>query len=105
MALFLALALLFLTYTAVFAQTHQDGASSTLYLADTDTQFSLSIADASSDVHIYISTPANSWFGIGFGADMRDSLMLVVYPDQHGSASTTPHPNIPTLTNPLHQKT
>jgi hypothetical protein len=102
MALLLTLALLLFSPTAVFAQTPQNVSSSTLYLADTDTQFSLNIADTSSDVYIYISTPTTSWFGIGFGTDMRDSLMLVVYPDQHGSASPTPTPTHTTLlTNPL----
>ena len=93
MALFLTLALLFISPTTIFAQTQHDEASSTLYLADTDTQFSLNIADTSSDIDIYISMPANAWFGIGFGAEIHDSLMLVVYPDQHGSASTTTTPN------------
>jgi hypothetical protein len=95
MALSFTLAFFFLFSTTILAQTQQDGASSTLYLADTDTQFSLNIADTSSDVHIYISTPATSWFGIGFGADTQNSLMLIAYPNEHGSASPQhlPRPN------------
>lgn len=74
-------------------------AASTFYLAETETQFSVNIANDSSDVYLYFASPAYSWVGVGFGQQMEDSLMLIMYPDVNGNSklapphSPQPHPN------------
>ncbi|KAF2469343.1 CBD9-like protein [Lindgomyces ingoldianus] len=62
--------------------------ASTFYLSETETQFSLNIANDSSDVFIYFTSPAYSWVGVGFGQEMRNSLMFVLYPSQDGKNVT-----------------
>ncbi|KAL6710516.1 hypothetical protein ACN47E_008564 [Coniothyrium glycines] len=63
-------------------------AASTLYIPETETQFSLNVANDSSDVFMYITTPAYSWFGVGFGSQMENSLMFIVYPNEKGDNVT-----------------
>lgn len=60
-------------------------AASTLYLPDSQMQFSVNIANDSSDVYFYLASPARGWVGVGFGSRMEDSLMVVVYADGEGS--------------------
>lgn len=64
--------------------------ASTFYLDETSTQFSLSLANDSSDVYIYFASPAYSWVAVGFGASMQDSLMLVMYASGDGNSTFTP---------------
>ncbi|KAK1917997.1 hypothetical protein P3342_000715 [Pyrenophora teres f. teres] len=59
--------------------TTNNTAASTFYLAKTETQFSVNIADDSDDVFIYFASPAYSWVGVGFGGKMEDSLMMIMY--------------------------
>ncbi|KAI8938286.1 hypothetical protein NX059_005945 [Plenodomus lindquistii] len=84
-------------------------AASTFWLEDTETQFSVNVANDSSDIFIYMRSPAYSWVGFGFGETMENSLMFVVYPNAKGdnltlsprlgSRSSEPtHTPIPTLT-------
>lgn len=61
-------------------------AASTFYLERTETQFSINIAHDSSDVYLYFASPAYSWVGFGFGQQMEDSLMLIIYPDADGNS-------------------
>ncbi|KAH6644330.1 hypothetical protein C7974DRAFT_430193 [Boeremia exigua] len=63
-------------------------AASTFYLPDTETQFSVNIASDSRDLYFYFASPAYSWVGVGFGAQMENSLMLVMYPDGNGDNVT-----------------
>ncbi|KAJ4374771.1 hypothetical protein N0V83_001847 [Neocucurbitaria cava] len=63
-------------------------AASTFYLDETQTQFSVNIANDSSDVFIYFTSPAYSWVSVGFGDKMADSLMLVMYPNNNGDNVT-----------------
>ena len=60
--------------------------ASTFYLAETETQFSVNIANDSSDVFIYFTSPAYSWVGVGFGEGMKDSFMLIMYPSKDGNS-------------------
>ena len=60
--------------------------ASTFYLEKTETQFSINIAHDSSDVYLYFASPAYSWVGFGFGQQMEDSLMLIMYPDADGNS-------------------
>lgn len=62
-------------------------AASTFYLSDTETQFSINIAEDSSDVYFYFASPAYSWVGVGFGQQMENSLMLIMYPDASGDST------------------
>lgn len=62
-------------------------AASTFYLSQTETQFSINIANDSSDVYFYFASPAYSWVGVGFGSHMQNSLMLVMYPDADGNST------------------
>ncbi|KAL5117006.1 hypothetical protein ACEQ8H_005092 [Pleosporales sp. CAS-2024a] len=66
------------------AQNTSTRAASTLYLAETKTQFSLNVANNSDDVFIYSSSPAYAWVGFGFGQQMQGSLMFVMYPSHNG---------------------
>ncbi|KAF1922453.1 iron reductase domain protein [Didymella exigua CBS 183.55] len=63
-------------------------AASTFYASETATQFSINIANDSSDVYFYFASPAYSWVGVGFGQQMEDSLMLIIYPDADGNNVT-----------------
>ena len=63
-------------------------AASTFYIPETATQFSVNIANDSSDVYFYFASPAYSWVGIGFGAQMENSLMLIMYPDADGNSTS-----------------
>ena len=75
--------------TLVSAQnTTNNTAASTFYLAKTETQFSVNIADESDDVFIYFTSPAYSWVGVGFGAKMDDSLMIIMYQSADGSSTS-----------------
>jgi hypothetical protein len=62
-------------------------AASTFYLDQTETQFSLALANDSGDVYIYFASPAYSWVGVGFGASMEKSLMLVMYANAKGDST------------------
>lgn len=70
------------------SSTHAQPKASTLYLEQADTQFSVSLARNSSDVYMHLSSPACSWIGIGFGAQMRGALMVVVYANEKGDNVT-----------------
>lgn len=76
--------------TFTFAQTRNVStsvpAASTFYLSETETQFSVNIANDSSDVYFYFASPAYSWVGVGFGQQMEDSLMLIMYPGANGES-------------------
>ncbi len=61
-------------------------AASTFFMHDTETQFSVNIANDSSDVYLYFASPAYSWVGVGFGRQMENSLMVVMYPDASGES-------------------
>ncbi|KAF2134777.1 iron reductase domain protein [Dothidotthia symphoricarpi CBS 119687] len=62
--------------------------ASTFFLEETETQFSLNIANDSDDVFVYFTSPAYSWVGVGFGDKMEDSLMFVMYPNEEGDSVT-----------------
>lgn len=62
--------------------------ASTFYLEKTETQFSINIANDSSGVYLYFASPAYSWVGVGFGAQMENSLMLIMYPDADGNSTS-----------------
>lgn len=64
--------------------------ASTFYLAETETQFSVNIANDSSDVFIYFTSPAYSWVGVGFGEGMANSFMLIMYPSKDGNSTHPP---------------
>ncbi|KAJ4992850.1 integral membrane protein [Stagonosporopsis vannaccii] len=67
----------------------QDGpAASTFFLPHSATQFSVNIANDSSDVYFFLSAPAHAWVGFGFGRAMERSLMLLAYPDGSGGNVT-----------------
>lgn len=72
------------------ALAHDGPAASTLFLSHSATQFSVNIANDSSDVYFFLSAPAHAWVGFGFGAKMERSLMLVAYPDASGASTTRP---------------
>jgi hypothetical protein len=80
---------IFLTVTSAQAQndTNIIPAASTFYVGETETQFSVNIANDSSDVYIYFASPAYSWVGVGFGEQMDNSLMLIMYPDANGDST------------------
>jgi hypothetical protein len=82
---------LFVFSAFAFAQTQNDTisvpAASTFYVPETETQFSVNIANDSSDVYFYFASPAYSWVGVGFGGQMKDSLMLIMYPDADGNGT------------------
>lgn len=83
-----ALSILFIsTLTLAQANTAFVPAASTFYIPETETQFSVNVANDSSDVYLYFSSPADSWVGVGFGTHMRDSLMLIMYPDADGTST------------------
>jgi hypothetical protein len=46
------------------------------------------VANASDDVHFYFASPAYSWVAVGFGQEMENSLMLVMYANQRGDNVT-----------------
>ncbi|KAF2272367.1 uncharacterized protein EI97DRAFT_212487 [Westerdykella ornata] len=66
--------------------------SSTFYVPETETQFSLNIANDttsdSGDVYMYMTSPAYSWVGFGFGSRMEGALMFVVYADGSGKSTS-----------------
>lgn len=62
-------------------------AASTFYVPETETQFSVNIANDSSDVYLYFASPAYSWVGVGFGEQMENSLMLIMYSDADGNST------------------
>lgn len=41
------------------------------------------------DVYIYLTSPAYSWVGFGFGEGMKDSLMFIVYPSENGKSTSS----------------
>lgn len=88
----LALALFSLPACVVRAQDTAGSppAASTFYLPDAHAQFSVNIANDSSDVYFFLSAPASAWFGVGFGGRMEDSLMLIAYPSSSGSSKPFP---------------
>jgi hypothetical protein len=57
--------------------------ASTFFLTETETQFSINVANNSNDVFIYFTSPAYSWVGVGFGAKMESSLMFIMYPSKN----------------------
>ena len=65
-------------------------AASTFFLEQTETQFSVNIANDSSDVFIYFTSPAYSWVGVGFGEGMANSFMIIMYPSKDGNSTTSP---------------
>ncbi|KAF2714373.1 iron reductase domain protein [Pleomassaria siparia CBS 279.74] len=62
--------------------------ASTFYLAETETQFSVNIANDSSHVFFYATSPAYSWVGFGFGDGMENAFMVVLYPSGDGNNVT-----------------
>lgn len=68
-------------------------AASTFYLARTQTQFSVNIANDSQDVFIYFASPAYSWVGVGFGHKMAGSLMFIMYNNKDGSSTSSLSPS------------
>ncbi|KAH9861639.1 hypothetical protein J1614_011391 [Plenodomus biglobosus] len=62
--------------------------ASTFWLEETETQFSVNVANDSSDVFIYFTSPAYSWVGFGFGEKMENSLMFIMYPNAKGDNVT-----------------
>ncbi|KAF3011025.1 hypothetical protein E8E13_010921 [Curvularia kusanoi] len=89
-AVLAAVLALFSISTSVQAQNDRTPvpAASTFYLEETGTQFSINIANDSSDVYFYYASPAYSWIGFGFGQQMENSLMLIMYPDANGDNVT-----------------
>lgn len=81
--------------------TTTTAAASTFFLPETETQFSLNIANDSSDVFIYFASPAYSWVGVGFGSKMQNSLMLIMYSNAHGDSTSTPSPSLQSV-SPSH---
>ncbi|KAF3036592.1 hypothetical protein E8E12_007455 [Didymella heteroderae] len=76
------------TFAQVQNNTTFVPAASTFYIPETETQFSVNIANDSSDVYFYFASPAYSWVGVGFGRQMENSLMLIMYPDADGNNVT-----------------
>ncbi|KAF2030921.1 CBD9-like protein [Setomelanomma holmii] len=70
------------------AQNTTTPAASTFYLSKTETEFSLNVANGSSDVSIFFTSPAYSWVGVGFGDKMENSLMFIMYPNDSGDNVT-----------------
>ncbi|KAF2867456.1 hypothetical protein BDV95DRAFT_598122 [Massariosphaeria phaeospora] len=69
----------------------QNPAASTFFLEETETQFSVNIANDTKDtkdVYIYFTSPAYSWVGVGFGETMEDSLMFILYLNREGNNVT-----------------
>ncbi|KAH7410093.1 hypothetical protein DE146DRAFT_336891 [Phaeosphaeria sp. MPI-PUGE-AT-0046c] len=62
--------------------------AATFYLDKTETQFSINVANDSSDVFLYFTSPAYSWVGFGFGEKMENSLIFVMYPNKDGDNVT-----------------
>lgn len=63
---------------------------STFYLPETQTQFSISINNSTTQdagVYIYFTSPAYSWVGVGFGSTMENSLMFIMYPSARGDGA------------------
>ena len=65
-------------------------AASTFFLEQTETQFSVNIANDSSDVFIYFTSPAYSWVGVGFGEGMANSFTIIMYPSKDGNSTISP---------------
>jgi hypothetical protein len=76
-----------LPYVAT-AQNSTTIPASTFFLEETETQFSINVANDSSDVFLYFTSPAYSWVGVGFGEKMENSLMFVMYPSEKGDNVT-----------------
>ncbi|KAF2014590.1 iron reductase domain protein [Aaosphaeria arxii CBS 175.79] len=93
-----SLLLLSSTTFSSFAHAQQDNnktsaptapQAATFFLTDTDTQFSLNLAnDSNQDISIYFTSPAYSWVGVGFGESMKNSLMFIMYPSKSGNNVT-----------------
>ncbi|KAF2438375.1 iron reductase domain protein [Karstenula rhodostoma CBS 690.94] len=83
-----ALLVALFTSSACAQQKQKAPAAATFYLDQTETQFSLSLANDSSDVFIYFASPAYSWVAVGFGESMENSLMLVMYANAKGDNIT-----------------
>ncbi|KAK0717976.1 hypothetical protein B0T26DRAFT_309766 [Lasiosphaeria miniovina] len=78
-----ALLLGLLTIQATAAADTNSSAVSTLFVFETNTQFSINVPadDTSDDINFFMTAP--TWFqyvALGFGRDMASSLMLVAYP-------------------------
>lgn len=74
--------------TFVSAQNTTIPEASTLYIQRTQTQFSLNVANDSADLYIYFASPAYSWVGVGFGTQMENSLMFIMYQNEDGDNVT-----------------
>lgn len=72
----------------VAAQNTTTPEASTLYISRTQTQFSLNVANDSSDIYIYFASPAYSWVGVGFGSQMENSLMFIMYQNGNGDSKS-----------------
>ncbi|KAF1915846.1 hypothetical protein BDU57DRAFT_515613 [Ampelomyces quisqualis] len=70
------------------AQNSTTISASTFFFEETQTQFSINVANNSNDVFLYFTSPAYSWVGVGFGEKMEDSLMFVMYPSETGDNVT-----------------
>ncbi|KAF2748181.1 iron reductase domain protein [Sporormia fimetaria CBS 119925] len=64
--------------------------AATFYLPETETQFSLNVANDTDngDLFFRFTSPAYSWVSIGFGKSMKDSLMFIMYPSEDGKTVT-----------------
>ncbi|CAI6341124.1 unnamed protein product [Periconia digitata] len=82
------LCLLLLAFFTSSLRAQNTTAASTFYLPKTETQFSFNLANNSNDVFIYLTSPAYSWVGVGFGESMKNALMLIVYPNSNGNNVT-----------------
>ncbi|PVH99160.1 iron reductase domain protein [Periconia macrospinosa] len=87
--------LLLLTFFTATLTAQNTSAASTFYLPKTETQFSFNLANDSNDVFVYLTSPAYSWVGVGFGHGMKNALMLVVYANAKGD-NITASPRIAT---------
>jgi hypothetical protein len=66
-------------------------AFSSLYIPDIFTTFAINLPTDNNDVNFFISAPTwMSWFGVGFGASMANSLMLVIYMAADGQSALPP---------------
>nr|POE62944.1 hypothetical protein CFP56_03847 [Quercus suber] len=88
--------LLALASTPLLATADSTNSSSSVFVytsPDTTTNaqfvFALSASPSTGDLYFHMSAPAgNSWMAVGFGTQMADSLMFVVYPDSAGDSIT-----------------
>ncbi|KAF2114089.1 hypothetical protein BDV96DRAFT_647575 [Lophiotrema nucula] len=89
-AVLFALLSVFPTYTLA-----DNPPASTLWIEETETQFSINLPVNSDDVLINFTSPAYSWVGVGFGEGMKDSLMFIMYLSENGK-NVTVSPRIAT---------